>query len=175
MREDRRVGMGWDWLPGRPLTCFGRGRPNLPLPQERVKSRAPRHSCSFGRGRPNPGSPGQALPLPSERVKSDAPPEELGTEGGNRLTADHSAHRCSGSRGKGYAARREGGQATAAMSERSRMGSMGGRRGRRIVRSARSRLRSRKAGEWDIAGWISYYTLYEYRRQACGQHSSGQL
>ena len=40
---------------------------------------------------------------------------------------------------------------------------MGSRRGRGIVRSARSRLRSRKAGEWDIAGWISYYTLYEYR------------
>ena len=81
--------MGWDWLPGRPLTCFGRGRPNLPLP--------------------------------SERVKSDAPPEELGTDGGNRLTADHSAQRRSGSRGKGYAARREGGQATAAMLGRSRM------------------------------------------------------
>lgn len=89
--------MGWDWLPGRPLTCFGRGRPN-------------------------PGSsPGQALPLPSERVKSDAPLEELGTDGGNRLAADHTAHRCSGSRGKGYAARREGGQATAAMLGRSRM------------------------------------------------------
>ncbi len=42
---------------------------------------------------------------------------------------------------------------------------MGGRRGRRIVRSARSRLRSRKAGEWDIAGWLSQYTPYEYKRQ----------
>ena len=51
---------------------------------------------------------------------------------------------------------------------------MGGRRGRRIVRSARSRLRSRKAGEWDIAGWISYHTLYEYGRQPSDRRGGGQ-
>ena len=34
------------WVPGRPLTEFGRGRPILPLPQERVKSR---HAFEFER------------------------------------------------------------------------------------------------------------------------------
>ena len=68
------------WVPGGPLTDFGRGRPNLPLPLERVKNGATgiclhrkvlagveistgRPLTDFGRGRPN-------LPLPSERVKS---------------------------------------------------------------------------------------------------------
>ena len=117
---------------------------------------------------PEPASP------PGEG-EGRAPPEELGTEGGDRLAADHSAQRRSGSRGKGHAARRERGQATAAMSERSRWDRWKAAEGGVIVRSARSRLRSRMAGEWDIAAWISYDTRYEYRRQACAQHSSVQL
>ncbi len=40
---------------------------------------------------------------------------------------------------------------------------MGGRRGPGMVKTARSRLRSRMAGGWDIAGWLSHYTRHEYR------------
>ena len=80
---------------GRPLTEFGRRRPILPLPLERVKNRAVRIRLhpnvaagvstlsggpltEFGRGRPNSGSSppdgvrgrlGRVLPLPLERVK----------------------------------------------------------------------------------------------------------
>ena len=70
-------GRGSSALSGGPLTEFGRRRPSLPLPLERVKSGGPGGRCSllgwlrrrpltdFGRGRPN-------LPLPLERVKSGA-------------------------------------------------------------------------------------------------------
>ena len=34
------------WVPGRPLTDFGRRRPNLPLPRERVKNSGPVGRCS---------------------------------------------------------------------------------------------------------------------------------
>ena len=42
---DTTVARGWAWLRGRPLTDFGRRRPNLPLPSERVKSAAPLGRC----------------------------------------------------------------------------------------------------------------------------------
>ena len=68
--------MAWGWLPGRPLTDFGRRRPNLPLPLERVKSAAPLGRCRpyagagawTETGRPlTPGSsPGQAPPLSNQ-------------------------------------------------------------------------------------------------------------
>ena len=40
------------WLRGRPLTGFGRRRPNLPLPLERVKSRGPEGDCPWWVGCP---------------------------------------------------------------------------------------------------------------------------
>ena len=64
----------WVEVRGRPLTDFGRRRPNLPLPSERVtigvslRGLAPQHSCS-----PNSAGSGQALPLPLETVKSASP------------------------------------------------------------------------------------------------------
>ena len=68
---------------GGPLTEFGRGRPNLPLPLERVKSRGPggcrclawwvlgRALTDFRRRRRNPSaSSGRVLPLPQARGRS---------------------------------------------------------------------------------------------------------
>ena len=40
LSSDRDICVARGWLPGRPLTGFGRRRPNLPLPSERVKSGA---------------------------------------------------------------------------------------------------------------------------------------
>ena len=73
-----RTGLGpWCVLRGGPLTGFGRGRPNLPLPSERVKSGGTTDGgplTGFGRGRPNPSaSSGQALPFPQERVMTRTP------------------------------------------------------------------------------------------------------
>ena len=112
MPEARAIGRGWvsgipprpvfsprkyvcttqDWLPGRPLTDFGRRRPNLPLPLERVKSDAnpldseaapepefPRHA-STGRRLTGFRWGRRSLPLPQERVKSGASPGELGVQ-----------------------------------------------------------------------------------------------
>lgn len=49
---------------------------------------------------------------------------------------------------------------------RFQVGLMSGRRGPGMVKTARSRLRSRKAGRWDIAGWLRNYTLLAYTWQA---------
>ena len=66
-----------NWVPGRPLTDFGRRRPNLPLPLERVKSGDPRYQMAAWRGAGlgrlerktlTPGSsPGQAPTLSPRR------------------------------------------------------------------------------------------------------------
>ena len=66
-----------NWVPGRPLTDFGRRRPNLPLPSERVKSGDPRYQMAAWRGGGlgglerktlTPGSsPGQAPSLSRRR------------------------------------------------------------------------------------------------------------
>ena len=39
--QEETCGQSRGWLPGRPLTEFGRRRPSLPLPLERVKSGVP--------------------------------------------------------------------------------------------------------------------------------------
>ena len=68
------VGRG---LPGRPLTEFGRRRPILPLPSERVKNqrRLQRSECLAWWGARKTLSPssGQVLPLPLERSNSGGP------------------------------------------------------------------------------------------------------
>ena len=51
-------------LPGRPLTGFGRGRPNLPLPQERVKRGGRGGRCSTSAGLLDRGSHPHPSPLP---------------------------------------------------------------------------------------------------------------
>ena len=55
----RRVGMGWSWLRGGPLTEFRRVRRSLPLPQERPL----RNLGAVARKTPHPN------PLPQEREK----------------------------------------------------------------------------------------------------------